>query len=119
MKKTINQKLEITPEQYESIIWDFYNNWCNSVSLNPREYQQVLSNSAINAWFLMELTKAEKEFHALTDRYTNTNVTSSDYAKCYRDCINSLFNYRPMALLSNIVKPKAKGVQVFNALNVN
>jgi hypothetical protein len=117
--KTINQKLAITTEQYESIIWDLYNKWCQSVSITPREYQQVLANSAINAWFLMELAKCEKEFHTLTDRYTNTNVTSADYATCYRDCVNTLFNYRPMALLSTILKSKAKGVQVFNALNVN
>jgi hypothetical protein len=116
---TITQKLAITSDQYESIIWDLYNKWCQSVSITTLEYQQVLANSAINAWFLMELAKCEKEFHTLTNRYTNTNVTSTDYANCYRDCVNSLFNYRPMALLSNIVKPKAKGVPVFNALNVN
>lgn len=116
---TTIQKLAITPEQYESIIWDLYNKWCQSVSITQREYQQVLANSAINKWFLVELSKRETEFHKLTDRYVNTNVTTADFSNCYRDCVNSLFNYRPMALLSNIVKPKAKGIQMFNAINHN
>jgi hypothetical protein len=117
--KTINQKLSITDEQYESMIWHLFNDWCLSVSLTVREHQQVLANSAINAWFLMELQKCEKEFNTLTDRYTNTNVTSVDFANCYRSCIQKLFRIRPMALLSKIAKPKAKGVIVFNALNPN
>lgn len=117
--KTINQKLAITPEQYESMIWDLYNKWCQSVSITQLEYQQVLANSSINGWFLMELAKAELEFHKLTDRYTNTNVTSVDLANCYRNCVNNLFNYRPTALLSAIVRPKVKGIPMFNSLNQN
>jgi hypothetical protein len=117
--KTINQKLVITPEQYESIIWDLYSKWCQSVSITTREYQQVLANSAINGWFLMELSKCEKEFHTLTDRYTHTSVTEVDFANCYSNCVQKLFNIRPMALLSKIVKSKLKGTPVFNAINQN
>ncbi|AOW09487.1 hypothetical protein [Flavobacterium gilvum] len=118
MKKVL-EKLAITPEQYESMIWNFYNNWCQSVSITTREYQQVLANSSINAWFRVELTKCEKEFLMLTRHYTNPNVTPKDYSKCYADCAQKLFNIRPMALLNGIVKPKVKGVPAFNALNVN
>lgn len=116
---TVTQKLAITPEQYESMIWDFYNNWCQSVTTTGLEYQQVLANSSINAWFRMELTKAELEFIQLTRFYTNPNVTPKDYEKCYVDCAYRLYNIRPMALLSPIVKQKAKGVRVFNQLSQN
>jgi hypothetical protein len=109
---TTLKKLAITPIQYESIIWDLYNNWCQSLTINQRDYQAVLANSSINSWFLMELRKAEKEFHTLTDRYTNTNVTPTDYANCYRDCVNQLFNLRPMALLENVKIKQPKGIQV-------
>jgi hypothetical protein len=37
-----------------------------------RDYQAVLSNAAVNAWFLMELTKCEAEFHLSTDRYIDS-----------------------------------------------
>lgn len=119
MKTTI-QKLAITPEQHESLIWNIYNNWCESVSTSTIEYQQVLANAAINRWFMLELTKCEAEFNALTDRYIDSNVTSKDMEKCYKDCAFKLFSIRPMALLNNIAKPKSiKGIRVFNALTQN
>lgn len=117
--KEILKKLDITPEQYESIIWNLYNNWCEGVSTNKSEYQQVLANSAINAWFRMELTKCEAEFIKLTSLYTNPNVTAKDFNRYYTDCLYKLFSIRPMALLKEIIKPKVKGIPAFNALNIN
>lgn len=111
--KTVIQKLDITEEQYESIIWIFYSNWCESISTNLKEFQQVLASAPINAWFRMELTKREAEFHELTNRYTNPNVTAKDFEKCYRNCLISLFNIRPMALLNQIKKTKPQGIKVF------
>jgi len=119
MKTTI-QKLAITPQQHESLIWQIYSNWCESVSITALEYQQILGNSAINRWFLLELQKCEIEFHTLTDRYINSNVTEKDMEKCYKDCASKLFNIRPMALLNQITRSKtAKGIRVFNALTLN
>ncbi|MBS7234237.1 hypothetical protein KHA90_24885 [Flavobacterium psychroterrae] len=119
MKTTI-QKLEITAQEYESLIWNFYSKWCQSVSIGTIEYQQVLANAAINRWFLLEYQKCEIEFHILTDRYVDSNVTAKDMEKCYKDCTFSIFNIRPMALLSQITKPKiSKGIRVFNALTQN
>lgn len=119
MKTTI-QKLAITAEQYESLIWDLYSKWCESVSIGTLEYQQVLANAAINRWFLLEHQKCEVEFHKLTDRYVYSNVTAKDMEKCYKDCMFYLLSIRPMALLSQIKKPKTnKGIRVFNALSQN
>ncbi|MWB92955.1 hypothetical protein GON26_01145 [Flavobacterium sp. GA093] len=119
MKSTI-QKLAITPEEHESLIWNIYQNWCESASTTVLEYQQVLANASINRWFMLELTKCEAEFHKLTDRYENTSVTAKDMEKCYKECAIGLFNIRPMALLHQIAKPKIdKGIRVFNALYPN
>jgi len=119
MKTTI-QKLAITPEQHESLIWNLYENWCESASIGTIEFQQVLANSAINRWFLLELQKCEAEFHKLTDRYIDSNVTARDMEKCYKDCAFHLFSIRPMALLNQISKPKINnGIRVFNALTQN
>jgi len=118
--KTILQKLDITQDQYETLVWNFYRNWCDSVSISTIEFQQVLSNSAINRWFMLELQKCEAEFHSLTDRYTDSNVSAQDMEKCYKSCAFKLFNIRPMALLNHIVKPKTvKGIRIFNALTQN
>ncbi|MBP4139656.1 hypothetical protein [Flavobacterium geliluteum] len=119
MKTTI-QKLAITPEQLESLIWNIYQNWCESVSITTIELQQILANAAINRWFLLELQKCEIEFHTLTDRYSDSNVTEKDMEKCYKDCALKLFNIRPMALLNQITRSKTtNGTRVFNALTLN
>ena len=119
MIKIINQKLGITPQQYEHMVWNLYSQWCQSVSITTHEYQQVLANSSVNRWFSMELTKCEKKFQILTFCYTNTNVTTVEFTNCFCDCVQPLFNIRPMALLSNIVKSKVKEIPTFNALNKN
>ena len=112
------QKLDICPEQYESMIFNLYSNWCETVTINNKEYQKVLANTAINRWFLMELTKCEAEFHQRTDRYVGSNLTSLDFNNCYRDCMYKLNNIRPKALL-NEVKKSPKGYPVLTALNAN
>lgn len=118
MKEILN-KLEITRTQYESIMWNLYYNWCQGVTTNNRELQQVLANSAINSWFRIELTKCEADFLEKTRFYTNSTVTAKDYNRCYTECLYSLFSIRPMPLLKEIVKPKVQGISVFNALHIN
>ncbi|MDQ8012012.1 MAG: hypothetical protein REI96_06170 [Flavobacterium nitrogenifigens] len=117
--KTILQKLAISSEEYETIIGKLYSSWCESVSTTNKEYQQVLINRSINKWFLIELAKCETEFLETIHFYDNSNVTAEDFQRCHLKCISKLFNIRPMALLKNIVKPKAKGVRVFNAIYIN
>lgn len=118
---TTIEKLAQTESQYEMMIFGFYMRWCESITASPRQYQQVLANSAINHWFLTELAKCEKEFHSLTDRYANSNVTPRDFQKCYNECTFHLFNIRPAALLEpfKIKITATQGVPVFNALNQN
>ena len=115
----INLKLAITPEQYESMIWNLYSNWCINVTTTEKEFQQVIANSSVNNWFRMELTNCEAEFVSMAKSYSNQNVTTAAYEKCYRECTLNLFNIRPTALLAKIVKRKAKGTRVFNTLSQN
>lgn len=109
---TTLQKLDIDPEQYESMIYNLYSNWCESVSISTKDFQKVIANASINRWFLMELSKCEAEFHLLTERYVNSNVTPLDFNNCYRECCYQLFNIRPEPLLKE-VKKSPKGVAVF------
>ncbi|WP_281237880.1 hypothetical protein [Flavobacterium praedii] len=112
------QKLDICPQQYESMIFNLYSNWCESVATDNKEFQKILASSAVNRWFLMELAKCETEFHLLTDRYVGSNVTPLDFNNCHRDCVYKLNNIRPTALLKEI-KKIPKGIPVLTALNAN
>jgi hypothetical protein len=109
MKTTI-QKLNITPHQYEALLLSNYMEWCESVSLNDREFQKVLANASVSKWYMMEYSKCEREFHLLTKRYEgNTTVTTDDFKICYGDCIDKMLNIRPTALLQAIKKTQAVG----------
>ena len=119
---TTTQKLTMNDFEYEMMLFGFYMRWCESVTINNRQFQMVLANSSINAWFLMELAKCEAEFHQLTARYVET-ATARDLMICYHNCTFRMFNLRPIALLEAI-KPKetlafqSNGIPV-NALNQN
>jgi hypothetical protein len=102
---TTAQKLQLTAEEYEALLFGAYARWCESVTINARQFQQVLANSAINKWYLMEYTKCEKEFNSLTDRYDS--ISADDYKRCYNDCTYGMFNIRPTALLQEIKKTRA------------
>jgi hypothetical protein len=122
--QTTTQKLAMTSLEYEMMLFGFYSRWCESVTLNTGQYQQVLANSAINAWFLMELAKLEADFNELTDRYVDGTITATDFKTCYHDCTYKMFNIRPAALLQTIktkgsMSLRSNGVPVFTALNQN
>jgi len=108
MTKTINQKLQITAEDYENMIFGAYARWCESVTINAREFQKVLANSAVNKWFLVEYAKCEAEFNMMTNRYEGSvTVSIEDLKICYIDCTHRINNIRPTALLLEIKKTKA------------
>ena len=115
--QTTAQKLQMTAEDYENMIFGGYARWCESVTINAREFQKVIANSSINKWYLMEYAKCEKEFNTLTDRYGNS-ITPADFQRCYADCTYGMFNIRPAALLQKIKKTnvvsylKVRGVRI-------
>lgn len=113
---TTNSKLQITQDAYERMTLEFYMRWCESLTGNARQFQAVMANKAVNAYFLMELAKSETEFHKLTDRYVGASgVTVTDLKQCYHECTYRLFNLRPVALLEGLkVKGNPSGIPVFN-----
>jgi hypothetical protein len=84
-------------------LWQF---WCDSVTANTREFQQVLANRPVNKWFLTELKKEEDECEKLLLSYTN--VSQSDRNRLYLKCIYKLFSRFPQSLLENAKKRQEK-----------
>lgn len=120
---TVTQKLAMTELDYEMMVFGFYGRWCESNSGNTRQYQTLLANAAINAWFLMELAKCEAEFVKIANGYEH-QVAPKDLQACYNDVTYHLFNIRPTALLEALktkgsIKLRSSGIPVFNGLNVN
>lgn len=113
---TIAQKLQMTDEDYENMIFGAYARWCESNTINAREFQKVIANSAVNKWYLIEYSKCEIEFHQLTGRYEN--LTVEDYKRCYNDCTYRLFNIRPTALLQEIKKTQCIGSLKIQGLRI-
>lgn len=118
MKKTTTEKLALTEHDYEMMVFGFYSRWCESVTTNMRDFQAVLSNAAVNAWFLMELSKCETEFHQITDCYVSS-CTAYDMQVSYNESTFRLFNLRPMPLLEKAKTKTPKGTQVFNSILQN
>ena len=118
---TTTQKLQMTQFEYEMMVLGVYMRWCESLTANIRQFQTVLANSGINAYFLMEFAKCEAEFHQLTDKYIDhPTVTPKDIKVCYNECTFRLFDLRPIALLEPLnLKGKSQGIAVYNALNQN
>lgn len=118
-KTTINQKLKMSTEEYELLIFGAYARWCESVTINAHEFQKVLANSSINKWFMTEYGKCEIDFEQLTARYSqNDTIIAEDFKRCYAECTSRMFNIRPMVLLNEIKKTstgsglKVNGVKI-------
>lgn len=118
-------KLNLDQIQYEEMIFGLYARWCESVTINHKQFQTVLANAMVNKWFILELLKCEEEFHNLTDRYVGSpTVSSKDLQNCYNKTTYRLFSIKPAALLEDLKCSGSKsfrinGVPVFTALNQN
>jgi hypothetical protein len=118
--KTIAQKLNMTPEEFEAMTFGFYFRWCESVTTTEGDFRCVLSNSGVNRWFMTELAKLEAEFQMLTNRYEGSpTVSTQDYRDLYNDTTFHMFNIRPMVLLENAKIKLPRGVKVFNQILQN
>lgn len=102
-QNNILEKLNLSPEAYQAGVFAVYFEWCESLSINQRELQSILANAAIARWYSYELEKCEAEFHRRTNRYCDSpSISQDDYRVCYEDCVQKLFNLRPMALLQEV-----------------
>lgn len=117
MTKTINQKLKMTPEEYEEMIFGAYARWCEGVTTNLHEFQKVLANASISKWYMTEYAKCEEGFQKITDCYVDS-CTARDMQICYNNCTFQMFNIRPMALLQEINKKKSVDSIKFHGVKV-
>ncbi|MFE3849116.1 hypothetical protein ACFX5D_14180 [Flavobacterium sp. LB3P45] len=114
MKTTITKQSKIeTLEQLfnkapdvDSFMFSLWELWCESVTLNSIEFQQVLANRSVNNWFLTELKKEEKECSIVLLEYKD--ASQDDRNKLYIKCIYNLFSRFPLALLQQAKKREVK-----------
>jgi hypothetical protein len=57
--ETLEQLFNQAPD-VDSFMFALWMFWCESVTVNSRELQQVLANRSVNNWFLTELKKRGK-----------------------------------------------------------
>lgn len=114
MKTTINKESAVdylmsnleACEAKEDFVFIFWEYWTDSVTINEREFQQVLANTSVNKWFLTELNKERKEFSLLSARYPEIKGTEKDILYC--KCISKLMSHFPMSLLQQAKKRAEK-----------
>jgi len=54
--------LQVSPSEYENIIFQQYFNWCGTNSFGNKELQSLAANSALFAWWREQYSKYEEEF---------------------------------------------------------
>lgn len=93
----------------EDFYFELYFMWCESVSTNPREFQQVLACSSVSKWFAMEYSKLITEYETAIEQYPN--ATATECFALYISWIYKLFSISPKSLLEAAKKrdePKLK-----------
>ena len=106
MKQKILKLLNYTNEQYEDAILLIYIRWCMDFSANYTSgLQCVIANTAINSFFLNELSKIEADFIEQMKPYENDgNISAEDSKKTFYRLSVQLFNRYPKALLADAKK---------------
>ncbi|MRX70296.1 hypothetical protein SAMN06265349_101700 [Flavobacterium resistens] len=114
MKLTIKKE---TPEDYlmshleickskEDLILAFWMYWVDSVVTNAVEFQKVLSSSAVNKWFLLELRKQELIFKMTISEDPEIKGRDRDWLYC--KCIAKLMSRFPKSLVDFAKKREQK-----------
>jgi hypothetical protein len=103
--ETLEQLFNQAPD-VDSFMFSLWELWCESVTINSIEFQQVLANRSVNNWFLTELKKEEKECAMLLLEYEG--ASQDDKNKLYVKCIYNLFSKFPLALLQQAKKREVK-----------
>ena len=82
MKQKFLILLNYTNEQYEETVLLMYIRWCMDFSVNyTTDLQCVIANTAINSFFLNELSKIEHDFIEQMKPYENVGNISFEDAK--------------------------------------
>jgi hypothetical protein len=114
---TTNQKLQMSTQDYENMLLGSYVRWCESVTVDAREYQKVIANAKINKWYIAEYAKCETEFNLLTQRYEKS-ITTEDLKRCYNNCTYKMFYQKPSILIQEIATtPTIDSLKIYGTKN--
>lgn len=97
----------------EDFILSFWMFWAQSVTVNSREFQNVVASTPISNWFMTELKKTENDFRSLISEYPDTQGKDKDWL--YIKCVNKLMSRFPKSLLDQAKKPqtiKVAGIRI-------
>lgn len=86
-KHQVMDALQWSSEEYDDRLFQSYFNYCVSYGMYPANIQQLLANSKLNKWFLIEYQKAEHQFLKITDVVPPTKVEflRGQYKACTAD----------------------------------
>ncbi len=119
--KTTTEKLKELFENctdFNEFTFNLYFLWCESVTLNTREFQQVLANAAVANWFRTELYKNESEYIFLVKNYNHLPLEYR--TDLYVSCIFKMFSIFPQPLLVEAKKRDFKPQEnEFSIVNQN
>lgn len=97
MKNKIMDYLMISSKYYDDMVYQTYFIWCHKRASSDSKLQELLSNSAVNKWFLKMYTKLEQQFVELYEHFP-TKLSDPEYH--YKSCITEIYAIFPMDLIS-------------------
>lgn len=90
----IAKLLTLSQEEYEDKIFKLWMRYCESRAIDSRnDLQQLLANSALNAWWLNELSILEEEWYDEIKEYL-TVIDPTTAMNHYNETIANIFRYR-------------------------
>lgn len=113
---TILKYTKRSQQQYESIIFDLWFNWCNLNAKHfqegvpeqePLEFQKLLANAPLNRWWRRELTQLELAFVNEAREYIPYSEKGTIRA-LYHSHIVKIMHIYPKALINKARKSNTK-----------
>ena len=109
MKKTttknqVMDSLQWSSEEYESRVFQSYWTWCHTYGNYPSRIQQLLANSAVNKWFLIEYQKCEEQYLKIAEVVPNHIEGLRGH---YKGCTAHIMTIYNQPLLDAVKKNKA------------
>jgi hypothetical protein len=116
--ETTKKIVEIFDHAHDNFEFELYFLWCESVTVNTREFQKVLCSRSVKRWFDVELEKQISEYEFLINQYPN--ASDDDCFQLYINCIYKLFSHSPKALLYEVKKQekatKVLGIKIESSI---
>ncbi len=73
-KNQIMDTLQWSSEEYDARVFHAYWNYCHLYGKYPSKIQQLLANSRLNHWYILQYAKAEHMFLKATQTVPNPSV---------------------------------------------